>query len=142
MQESSVLVTNDLEYAIATICDGTLTNSSVNILLENKSVDTVLYYGPNGYSLEQMINGTWFRVPSAVTTRSGVAIYETVRPVQSKNWSVDWSYYYGELTTGQYRFIVSIVVNEIDLSDETYETEHNVYNPEKRYYLSVPFSID
>jgi len=139
MQVSSILVANDYEYAESTICERTLTNSGADILIENKSVDCFIYYSPIGYVLEQAVNGAWYRVPSTVTTRSGAAISEVIRPTQSRNWSVDWSRFYGELEDGEYRLVWEIEVYE-NVINEAGEID-NQMKTVGEYYLSVEFSL-
>ena len=139
MQVSSVLVANDFEYAELTICEGTLTNSGATIMVENKSVDCFIYYSSIEYGLEKAVNGSWYRVPPTVTTRSGAAISEAIRPTLSRNWNIDWSSFYGELEDGEYRLVLNIEVFE-NVINEAGEID-NKMKAVGEYYLSVEFSI-
>jgi len=139
MERSSVQITNDVEYVATSISDGTLTSSSVSIQIENKSVDKFVYYNPVGYYVEQIVDGIWFRLPLLTGTRGSSATEQVVRPTQTGFWRVDWSNFYGELTSGEYRIVWSARILGIELN-KAGEIDNKMIAVGENY-LSVEFWI-
>ena len=139
MKLSSMQVADEREYVTISIADGTLTNTSMSILIENKSEKYILVYG-EFYTLHQMIDGLWYIQPPMIEGGMDViAMAYTVSPMESKEWSADWIKYYGELAAGQYR-----IIKEITIYDYASFNDDNVgyKDREGEYCLAVEFTID
>lgn len=139
MKMSSITVSDEPAYAHISIRDGTLTNLGMTILFENKSGEYIIEHGED-YGLEQMVDGVWYEMPLIIKgDKNIVAIANTVSPVETNGWSVDWSFYYGELTTGHYRLIKHITTYKYpDYIGDSVDYRA----PEGEYNRSIEFDID
>ncbi len=71
--------------------------------------------------------------------RISIALAYNVSPLQTKEWSVKWSFTYGALTTGHYRIIKHITTYKCP---DDIEDDIDYRSPEGDYNLSIQFDID
>lgn len=139
LKPSPVQALENPENIETAICDGTLTNAGMSILLNNSSKDYVLQYGED-FGLQQLVDGVWFESPLANKDgKNVIAIAYSVLPMESKKWEVNWGFDYGTLKAGHYR-----VIKQVDLyNKEEFAQDRIDYRDMKtKYYIAVEFDIE
>ncbi len=122
--ESNIQIeNNDVNFKIK---DGTLSNSSATIILENNNGNTIGY--GNSYWLEKEQDGKWYSLEN-----TSDRVFETplfhIEPGKAKEIDINLEYGYGKLTTGKYRIVKDMVI--------IYED-----NNFKDFNIAVEFTID
>ena len=87
------------------IKEGTLTNKSATIVIENMT--DVIYVTGRKYRIDKNIDGNWYKMKMKehmITTAEGIWI-ENGNPLE---WDLDWEIYYGQLEPGKYRIVKEV----------------------------------
>lgn len=107
------------------IKDGTLTNKSATLILQNNS-DKNVQYGEE-YTIEIKKHGEWYKMKSGERWFNMIAFL--LGAGESKEIEVNLEYGYGKLKKGTYRIIKSM---DYDYEDGKYET----------FNIAVEFTIE
>lgn len=104
-------------YVSTSIKEGTLTNKGAVFILNNIS-DKLLQYG-EPYHLEIKDNNTWY-ILKPIKELSFIAPLYYLEANKSVELDIDWSYGYGNLEPGEYRFIKSFAYPSGDNDIESF----------------------
>jgi hypothetical protein len=111
---------NDVTLSIK---EGTLTKTGATLILKNDSNVDVQYGNP--YEIEIKQDGSWHKIN--VQLDFTLPSYG-LKSGESKQIELDWENGYGKLSTGEYRIIKDI---DVEQEDETFES----------FYVSAEFTI-
>lgn len=118
---------NNLEGVSMVALEGSITNTGMTIHFENETENDYIY--GSSFSLKKNIEDDWYQVPIIVVDYAFDDIGHELPASDSREWTVDWEWLYGELDSGKYR-IVKDVLNVREPGD--YDT----------YYLAEEFTIE
>lgn len=80
----------------------------LTVAFDNKTIKQCIF--GEDFVLEREIGGKWYQVPVAVDGNYGFdAVGLLLEPNGDREWSVDWHWLYGDLKTGDYRIVKSIL---------------------------------
>ncbi|MGM7684425.1 immunoglobulin-like domain-containing protein [Cytobacillus sp. Hm23] len=119
---------NNVDGVTMIAIEETVSPTGLTVALENTS-DKEYIYGEY-FSLEKNINGRWYQVPVAIDDNYGFNdIGYRLASSDVKEWTVDWSWLYGNLITGEYRIVK-------DILDGRKAGEYD------KYHLAAEFTVD
>ncbi|MDX8366062.1 immunoglobulin-like domain-containing protein [Cytobacillus sp. IB215665] len=119
---------NNVDGVTMVSLEETVSSTGLTVALENTS-DKEYIYGEY-FSLEKNINGRWYQVPVSIDGNYGFNdIGYILASSDVKEWTVDWSWLYGNLNTGEYRIVKGIL-------DGRTAGEYD------KYHLTAEFTVD
>ncbi|WP_214482223.1 immunoglobulin-like domain-containing protein [Bacillus sp. SM2101] len=99
---------NNFDGVTMIALEETVSSTGLIVAFENTS-DEEYTYGEY-FLLEKNINGSWYQVPVAFDGNYGFNdIGYSLPSSDVKEWTVDWSWLYGNLNTGKYRIVKDIL---------------------------------
>lgn len=112
---------NNLDGVTMIVKEGTVSSTGLTVMFENKSDKRCIY--SEDFLLEKKIEGKWYQVPFIPGASYGFG--EPGYELDSSNvsdWTVDWEWLYGNLDSGEYRIVKSI----LDVREPGDYDEHNL----------------
>ena len=117
--ENTWSIQNDSDIVLS-IAEDTLTPSGINYTMQNNS-DQTIYFGST-YYIQYRYNGKWY---SFIDDADWTLELCQLEAGETCTFDVDWSFLYGKLPTGQYRFIKPCSIQR-GIEDVYYAVEFNV----------------
>lgn len=117
---------NNFEGVTMAVKDGIASSTGSTVILKNKSSNQFIY--GEYFSLEKKSNGSWYQVPAVIENYGFDAIGHNLASGEDSEWTVDWKWLYGSLSTGEYRIVKDILKFK---SPGKYDT----------YYFAAEFAI-
>ena len=103
--------------------------------------ETYVYLFGNGFGVEQLIDGKWYKVPTLVNSIVSTAIGYELSPIaRGGGFTANWGRIYGRLPAGQYRLVKSM---DVFWSREKLEAPQTVpyRDYDERYTIAIEFEI-
>ncbi len=129
LEESTYNINNDI--ITLSIKEGTMTTSSLTLILHNNTNDTY-YYGAGSGVIEKEENGKWYKL-KAIKEENIIAIAYSINPGEDREFVTNFGNIYGKLPKGKYRVVKSFTVDE---------EFHNHELSEDDIYSAVEFEIE
>ena len=100
IRRENTLTMQEDDLIVLTAQNGSLTSSGMTYWMQNNSNQTVYFGSP--YYIQYRHEGTWYSFTDETDWTMELSLLDA-KAIQS--YSVDWSFLYGSLPAGQYRFI-------------------------------------
>lgn len=98
---------NNLDGVAMVVKSDTVSPTGLTVTFENNT-DKQCIYGED-YLLEKKKDGEWFQVPVKLESYGFNDIGFDLDPSSVSEWTVDWEWLYGSLTSGEYRIVKDIL---------------------------------
>ena len=103
--------------------ENTLTNEGMSLVIKNNSNNSITY--GEGYEIEKYIDGKWHKINVELNFN---LIGYILNKNEDKEMNINWKHGYGPLSTGKYRIIKKITLEN---------------NEEKEsFYISLEFTLE
>ncbi len=136
--ESDTVISDTKGNVQTGICELSATGMEYEIY---NTSETYVYLFGNGFGVEQLIDGKWYKVPTLVDSIASTAIGYELSPInRGGGFTANWGRIYGRLPAGQYRLVKSM---DVFWSREKLEAPQTVpyRDYDERYTIAIEFEI-
>ncbi|MCL2475936.1 immunoglobulin-like domain-containing protein [Candidatus Bathycorpusculum sp.] len=89
------------EAVILEVKADSISNTKLTLIIKNIAPDEYMF--GSEYTIEKQVNGEWYQLPCVTENIGWTSIGYILEGNSTREIEIDWTWYYGELSSGYYR---------------------------------------